>query len=69
LTEIIIWNFMENKKEMHLQGSLVAGRFLSLFHRWIMLIVGYVVRVDVNFILDSGDRNIFLRQGCVHVEQ
>jgi hypothetical protein len=25
LTEIIIWNFMENKKEMHMQGSLVAG--------------------------------------------
>jgi hypothetical protein len=68
VTEIIIWNFMENKKEMHLQGNLVASRFLSL-HRWIMLILGYVVRLDVKFILDGGDRNIFLRQGCVHVEQ
>ena len=30
LTEIIIWNFTENKKEMHLKGSSVAGIFLSL---------------------------------------
>ena len=30
LTEIIIGHFLKNKKEMHLEGSLVAGRFLSL---------------------------------------
>ena len=51
---------MENKKEMHLQGSLVAGR---------LLILGYVVRLDVTFMLDGGDRKIFLQQGFMHVEQ
>jgi hypothetical protein len=40
LTEIIIEHFLKKKKEMHLQGSLVAGRFLSLppldhTHSWI----------------------------------
>ena len=30
LTEIIIGNVLKNKKEMHLQGSLVAGRFISV---------------------------------------
>ena len=37
----------------------------SLFHRWIMLILGYVVCLDVACILNSGDRNIILRQGCI----
>ena len=119
----------KTKKEMHLQGSLVAGRFislppldqakfltccsyymylrtdqrdwkeltlfdinhhrkcpekqkrkctcravwsaadLSLFNRWIMLSFGYVVRLDVSFILNGGDRKRSLRQGFVHVEQ
>jgi hypothetical protein len=40
LTEIIIGHFMENKKEMHLKGSSVAGLFLSFppldhSHSWI----------------------------------
>ena len=40
LDRIIIENFLENKKEIHLQCSLVAGRFLSLppfdhAHSWI----------------------------------
>jgi hypothetical protein len=34
-----------------------------------MLILGYVVRLDVTFILDGGDRKILLWQGFVHVEQ
>ena len=41
----------------------------SLNHRWIMLILVYVVRLDVTFILDGGDRKIFCWQGFVHVEQ
>jgi len=41
----------------------------SLFHRWIVLILGYVVHLDVTFMLDGGDRKIFLRQGFMHVEQ
>jgi hypothetical protein len=40
---------------------------LSLFHRWIMLILGYVVRLDIAFILDGWDRKLILRQGFVHV--
>jgi hypothetical protein len=34
-----------------------------------MLILGYVVRLDVSFILDGGDRKIIFWQGVVHVEQ
>jgi hypothetical protein len=34
-----------------------------------MLILGYVVRLDVTFILDGGDRKILLQQGFMHVEQ
>jgi hypothetical protein len=34
-----------------------------------MLILGYVVRLDVAFILDGGDRKRILQQGFVHVEQ
>ena len=41
----------------------------SLFHRWIMLILGYVVRLDVTFITDGGDRKRILRKGFVHVEK
>jgi len=41
----------------------------SLFHRWIMLILVYVVCLDVSFIWDGGDRKRILRQGFVHVEQ
>ena len=40
-----------------------------LFHRWIILILGYVVRLDVSFILDGGDWKLILWQGFVHVEQ
>jgi hypothetical protein len=34
-----------------------------------MLILGYVVRPDVFFILDGGDRKRILRQGFMHIEQ
>jgi hypothetical protein len=34
-----------------------------------MSIFGYVVRLDVALILDSGDQKRILRQGVVHVEQ
>jgi hypothetical protein len=68
LTEIIIGTFLENKKEMHLESSLVTGLFL-LFHRWIILILGYVVRLEVAFILDGEDRKLILRRGFGHVEQ
>jgi hypothetical protein len=56
LTEIIIENFQEKTK-----GNTSAGQFwspidFSLFHRWIMFLFGYMVRLDVAFILDSGDR-------------
>ena len=53
---------------MHLQGSLVAGRFLSLtpLDR---AYFGYVVQLDVAYILDGGDRKRTLWQGLVHVEQ
>jgi hypothetical protein len=30
---------------------------------------GYIVSLDVAFILDGGDRKHTLRQGVVHVEQ
>jgi len=55
-------------KEMH-----PVGQFRSLadsvpFHRWIMSLFGYVVRLDVVFIMDSGDWKHTLRQGVVHVE-
>jgi hypothetical protein len=68
LTEIIIRNFLEKTK-----GNTPAGQFwspsdFSLFHRWIMFIFGYVVQLDVDFILDGGDRKHTLRQGVIHVE-
>ena len=119
----------KTKRKRHLQGSLVAGRFLSLppldqakfwiccsyytylrtdrrdwkghtpfdrnhhrtfpekqkgkgtcravwspadfylLHRWIVLIFGYVVKLDVSYILDGEDRKRTLWQGLVHVEQ
>jgi len=34
-----------------------------------MPIFGYVVHLDVAFILESGDRKHTLQQGVVHVEQ
>jgi hypothetical protein len=34
-----------------------------------MFIFGYVVRLDVVFILDGGDQKHTLRQGVIHVEQ
>jgi hypothetical protein len=34
-----------------------------------MLILGYVVCLDVAFILDGGDQKRILGQGFVHVEQ
>ena len=42
---------------------------ISLLHRWIVLIFGYVVQLDVTYILDSGYRKRMLWQGLVHVEQ
>jgi hypothetical protein len=33
-----------------------------------MLILGYVVRLEVAFILNGGDRTLILRQGFVCVE-
>ena len=60
---------MENKRKYTCKAVLVAGRFLSLFHRWIMPSFGYVVRLDVAYILDGEDRKRTLRQGLVHVEQ
>jgi len=56
------------------KGNNSAEKFwsptaFSPVHRWIMLILGYVVRLDVTFILDGGDRKILLWQGFVHVEQ
>ena len=119
----------KTKRKRHLQGSLVAGRFLSLppldqakfwiccsyytylrtdqrdwkghtpfdrnhhrtfpekqkgkgtsravwspadfylLYRWIVLIFGYVVKLDVAYMMDGGDRKRTLRQGLVHVEQ
>jgi hypothetical protein len=35
--------------------------YFSLFHRWIILILGYVVRLDVAYILDGGDWQSILR--------
>jgi hypothetical protein len=34
-----------------------------------MLILGYVVSLDVTFILDGGDQKRFIQQGFMHVEQ
>jgi hypothetical protein len=56
------------------KGNTPARQFwsptnFSLFHHWIMPIVGYVVRLDVAFILDSGDRKRTLWKGIIHVEQ
>jgi len=60
--------FPGKQKEIHLQGSF--GRWpISLFYRWIVFIFGYVVRLDVVFLLDGGDWKHTLRQGAVHVEQ
>jgi len=41
----------------------------SLFHCWIVPIFGYVVRLDVSFLLDGGDWKHTLWQGVVHIEQ
>jgi hypothetical protein len=41
----------------------------SLFHHWIMLILGYVVCLEFAFILDGGDRKLILQQGLMHCEQ
>jgi hypothetical protein len=55
-------------------GNIPAGQFwspadFSLFHRWIVPIFGYVVHLDVAFILDGGDRKRTHRKGFVYVEQ
>jgi len=34
--------------------------YFSLLHRWIMLIIGYVVHLDVVYILDGGDWKFIL---------
>jgi hypothetical protein len=56
------------------KGNIPAGQFwspayFSLFHRWIMLILGYMVLLVVALILDGEDRKRTFRQGIVHVEQ
>ena len=61
--------FPGKQKEIHLQGSFSHWPMFSLFHCWIMLILGYVVRLEVAFILNGGDRTLILRQGFVCVEQ
>jgi hypothetical protein len=54
------------------KGNALAEQFghrpLSLFHRWIILILGYVVRLEGSFILDGGDLKLILRRGFGHVE-
>ena len=68
LTEIIIGNVMENKRKYTCRAVWSPADF-ALFHRWIILILGYVVRLDVAFILDGGERKHILRQGFMHIEQ
>jgi len=56
------------------KGNIPAEKFwspadFSLFHRWIIAILGYVLRLAVSFILDGGDWKRPLRQGFVRVEQ
>ena len=60
--------FPGKQRKYTCREGLVAGQF-SLFHRWIMLIFGYVVRLDAAFILDGEDQKCILQQGVVHVEQ
>jgi hypothetical protein len=56
------------------KGNNSAGQFwlqadFSPIHRWIILLLGYVVRLGVAFNLDGGDWKRILRQGFGHVEQ
>jgi len=65
-----VWQKLSLEMSWKIKGNTHAGQFwlpadFSLFHRWIMLILGYVVCLDVACILNSGDRNIILRQGCI----
>jgi hypothetical protein len=61
--------FPRKQKEIHPQGSFGHWLIFSLFHRWIMLILGYVVHLEVAFIVDGGDWTLISRQGFVAVEQ
>ena len=68
LTDIIIENVLENKKEIHLEGNLVSGQFLSHppldhAHSWICGAPRCFLHSD------DGDRKLILRKGFVHVEQ
>jgi len=69
-----VWQKSASELFWKTKGNNSAEQFwspanFSLFLRWIMLILGYVVRLDVTFILDGGDRKIFLRQGFMYVKQ
>jgi hypothetical protein len=46
----------------------MAGRFLYL-RPLDHVLFGYIVRLDVSFILDGGDRKHTLRKGVIHVKQ
>jgi hypothetical protein len=54
-----VWKKSSSDVSWKTKGKTLAGQFwsltvFSLFHRWIMPIFGYVVRLDVSFILDGG---------------
>jgi hypothetical protein len=53
--------FPGKKKENTPAGQFLLPTDFSLFHCWRIPIFGYVVRLDVAFILDSGDQKCTLR--------
>jgi hypothetical protein len=64
LSSEISWKTKENTPG----GQFWSPAVVSLFHCWIMPSFRYVVRLDVAFILDDGDRKCTLQQGVVCVE-
>jgi hypothetical protein len=67
------WQISSSEISWKTKGNTPARQFwsstdFSLFHHWIMLILVYMVRLDVAFILDSGDRKHILGKGFVHIE-
>jgi hypothetical protein len=67
------WHKSSSERFWKTKGNNSAEQFwlpadFSLIHRWIMLLLGYMVRLDVAFNLDGGDRKHILWKGFGHVE-
>jgi len=56
-----IWQKSSSEISWKTKGNTPIEQFwsptdFSLFHNWIMFIFGYVMRLDVSFIMDGGDQ-------------